>query len=634
MFSIPAQPTPCSSTTGLNSLFNTAHWGIPQIAPEYNALSSPPAQPTPSFSPTGLQSLLNTADWHVQQIAPESNVQSSPAQPTPSSSPTVAETGLNSRFSTAPWRAQQIDPECNVYVFGFPPNWTETELQTAFCAFGNIVSAKVVRKPDGTSRGYGFVAYDSPRNARIAIARVDQIVVDGRKLTVKLKEAKSDAMSGGSKSEKPLPTAPGSAAYVHFMPQDWDELTLKRHFTHCGPVASTKVVTGEDGKSKGAGFVNFIGGPECVLKAIVSMNNFAAAPNKFLSVNPKKGEEDFLPPMPHLAFPSPGNIRAPPDGSLVAPGSTIFVYYVPSEWGDLELFIHFNHMGPISGVSIKYDGRGKSKGFGFVSFSNKLSAARAVKAMNGFDTGDGNRLHVTIKKGEESHTQDELQKLAVVPDYAGNDFGKAGKAGKATATSTSYKGGAQDANLYVYGFPAYWTENELQQTFSQYGNILSVAIARNEDGAPKGYGFVAFDNARSAAIAIATLDQLQYEGRLLCVRLKSAGKATGPSGVKAVAPDANLYVNHLPEKWTEIDLRSNFERFGNIVSTTIARNPDGTSRGYGFVGFDNAHSASRAIADLDGMKVEGLRLNVKLKSEGTQGAARMASLGEIRTKPY
>merc|ERR1711972_131972 len=89
-----------------------------------------------------------------------------------------------------------------------------------------------------------------------------------------------------------------------------------------------------------------------------------------------------------------------------------------------------------------------------------------------------------------------------------------------------------------------------------------------------------------------------------------------PRNVKAVAPNANVYVYRIPAVWIDRDLYECFQRFGNIVSVSIARHPDGSSRGYGFVGYDDARSANAAVGDLNGFKVDGSTLTVRIKDEG------------------
>ena len=71
----------------------------------------------------------------------------------------------------------------------------------------------------------------------------------------------------------------------------------------------------------------------------------------------------------------------------------------------------------------------------------------------------------------------------------------------------------------------------------------------------------------------------------------------GPEG-------CNLFIFHIPNKMTTLDLFNLFKRFGEILSARIMVDKQtGRNRGFGFVSFDNQHSAQAAIAGMNGFKV-------------------------------
>lgn len=79
----------------------------------------------------------------------------------------------------------------------------------------------------------------------------------------------------------------------------------------------------------------------------------------------------------------------------------------------------------------------------------------------------------------------------------------------------------------------------------------------------------------------------------------------GPAG-------ANLYVNHLKNGVTDVDLRNLFSTLGTVVSTRVCTGQ------YGFVSFDNAQSAHRAITHLNGtanLAADGHVLEVAIKKD-------------------
>lgn len=82
--------------------------------------------------------------------------------------------------------------------------------------------------------------------------------------------------------------------------------------------------------------------------------------------------------------------------------------------------------------------------------------------------------------------------------------------------------------------------------------------------------------------------------------------ASGPSG-------ANLFVYHVPVSWDDNILKQHFEHFGQIISCKIQRDPDGRSKGFGFISYETAQAAKAAIAGMHGFPVDGKWLKVELK---------------------
>ena len=73
----------------------------------------------------------------------------------------------------------------------------------------------------------------------------------------------------------------------------------------------------------------------------------------------------------------------------------------------------------------------------------------------------------------------------------------------------------------------------------------------------------------------------------------------------------DIYVGNINYKTTEEDLRSLFEQYGMVASTTIPvdRN-SGHPRGFGFVSMQDPGEAEAAIEALDRMEWMGKRLRV------------------------
>ena len=73
----------------------------------------------------------------------------------------------------------------------------------------------------------------------------------------------------------------------------------------------------------------------------------------------------------------------------------------------------------------------------------------------------------------------------------------------------------------------------------------------------------------------------------------------------------NIYVGSLNFKMTEADLREKFEEYGEVTSAKIIFDKySGKSKGFGFVEMPNEAEAKKAIEELNGAEIQGLRIIV------------------------
>jgi len=68
----------------------------------------------------------------------------------------------------------------NLFIFHIPNHFTNLDMWHLFCHYGNLLSVRImVEKDSGRSRGFGFVSYDSPDAAAMAIKELNGFVVRG-----------------------------------------------------------------------------------------------------------------------------------------------------------------------------------------------------------------------------------------------------------------------------------------------------------------------------------------------------------------------------------------------------------------------------------------------------------------------
>ncbi|MHB9154342.1 MAG: RNA recognition motif domain-containing protein [Endomicrobiales bacterium] len=89
-------------------------------------------------------------------------------------------------------------------------------------------------------------------------------------------------------------------------------------------------------------------------------------------------------------------------------------------------------------------------------------------------------------------------------------------------------------NIYVGNLAREVTEDDLRQSFGQFGTVTSASIIKDKfTGEPRGFGFVEMASKEEGQAALAALNGKELKGRPLTVneaRPKGAGGAGGGGG--------------------------------------------------------------------------------------------------------
>eukprot|EP00794_Sanderia_malayensis_P012808 gene12808-14121_t len=84
-------------------------------------------------------------------------------------------------------------------------------------------------------------------------------------------------------------------------------------------------------------------------------------------------------------------------------GANLFIYHLPTEFSDADLFQTFLPFGTVVSAKVFIDkNTNLSKCFGFVSYDNPTSAQNAIQAMHGFQIGC-KRLKVQLKRAKDAN---------------------------------------------------------------------------------------------------------------------------------------------------------------------------------------------------------------------------------------
>jgi polyadenylate-binding protein len=155
----------------------------------------------------------------------------------------------------------------NVFIKNLDVAIDNKALHDTFAAFGNILSCKVAQDEMGNSKGYGFVHYETAEAATNAIKHVNGMLLNEKKVFVGHHIPKKDRMSKFEEMK-----ANFTNVYVKNVDLEVTDDEFRDLFEKYGQVTSSSLAHDDQGKSRGFGFVNFVK-HEDAAKAVDELND-------------------------------------------------------------------------------------------------------------------------------------------------------------------------------------------------------------------------------------------------------------------------------------------------------------------------------------------------------------------------
>ncbi|KAI7867443.1 hypothetical protein BDF14DRAFT_1726556 [Spinellus fusiger] len=280
------------------------------------------------------------------------------------------------------------------------------------------------------------------------------------------------------------------------------------------------------------------------------------------------------------------------DPSLRKTGSgNVFIKNLDPTIDNKALHDTFSAFGNIMSCKIALDESGNSKGYGFVHYETDDAAESAIKHVNGMLLNDKKVFvgrHVPRKE-----RQAKIEELR-----------------------------SKFTNIYVKNLPMEAGDKELRDLFSKYGPITSAVVQKDEEGKPKGFGFVNYENFEDARKAVEDTNEKEHSGKVLFVtraqkkleREEELRRQYEQAKLEKLAKyqGVNLYVKNLDDDVDDEKLRQEFSVYGVITSAKVMRDDKDYSKGFGFVCFSSPDEATKAVTEMNGRMIGSKPIYVAL----------------------
>ncbi|XP_039891720.1 CUGBP Elav-like family member 2 isoform X23 [Simochromis diagramma] len=316
----------------------------------------------------------------------------------------------------------------------------ENDIRVMFSAFGQIEECRILRGPDGLSRGCAFVTFSTRAMAQNAIKAMHQSqTMEGCSSPIVVKFADTQKDKEQRRLQQQLAqqmqqlnsaTTWGSLTGLGGLtPQYLALLQQAASSGNLGAFSGIQQMAAGTTASSNAGAMNSLtslGTLQGLAGATVGLNNINALAGSVNSMaalngglggagltNGTAGTMDALTQaysgiqqyaaaaLPTLYSQSLLQQQGAAGSQKEGPeGANLFIYHLPQEFGDQDILQMFMPFGNVVSAKVFIDKQTNlSKCFGFVSYDNPVSAQAAIQAMNGFQIGM-KRLKVQLKRSK------------------------------------------------------------------------------------------------------------------------------------------------------------------------------------------------------------------------------------------
>ncbi|XP_041917013.1 CUGBP Elav-like family member 1 isoform X5 [Alosa alosa] len=375
----------------------------------------------------------------------------------------------------------------------------ENDIRLMFSPYGQIEECRILRGPDGLSRGCAFVTFTARQMAQSAIKSMHQSqTMEGcsSPIVVKFADTQKD------KEQKRM---------AQQLQQQMQQLNAASMWGNLAGLNSL--------------------GPQYLALYLQLLQQSASSGNALNNLHPMSG----LSAMQNLAAlaAAASGTQATPTGSSALTTSSSPLSVLTSSAGSSPTSSTNSSMNPMASL-----GALQSLAAGAGAGLNMGSLAAGMAALNGGlgsgGLGSGGLGSGGLSNGSAS-TMEALTQAAYsgIQQYAAaalpSLYNQSLLSQQSMGAAGSQKEGPEGANLFIYHLPQEFGDQDLLQMFMPFGNVISAKVfIDKQTNLSKCFGFVSYDNPVSSQAAIQSMNGFQIGMKRLKVQLKRSKNDSKP----------------------------------------------------------------------------------------------------------